>query len=254
MKRIFTFLFIGAVFFTFSQQAEAALVTRGQYVESVISDTHTREEIRLCDRDQSGFPDVSSEFNQARFICAAKQSGIVEGYPDGFFRPDDPVSSEELAKITVLAYGLDHQSGEEWYDGYVQSLREIELFPVEVGVEMSEQDTSFIFEHFRGSRDKTGNGKADLGLVSQSVKDTIAERNARGLLEWQKEHGEVLQEELSQEERSSNISLTQVNTMDSNDSFMSEDDCVITILNQRQFDHMTEMVAKRKQKRLNTTQ
>ena len=53
--------------------------------------------------------------------------GIVNGYPDGTFRPDEPITRAELAKIVTLAFGLTEKTTtelngidpDEWYYNYV---------------------------------------------------------------------------------------------------------------------------------------
>ena len=59
-----------------------------------------------------------------------KESGIIAGYPDGSFRPEQTVSREEFVKMAVTASGLyqqglkcDFSDAEEgaWYDSYIAS-------------------------------------------------------------------------------------------------------------------------------------
>ena len=53
--------------------------------------------------------------------------GIVNGYPDGTFRPDEPITRAELAKIVTLAFGLTEKTEQTfadldpaaWYYDYV---------------------------------------------------------------------------------------------------------------------------------------
>ena len=53
--------------------------------------------------------------------------GIVNGYPDGTFKPDEPITRAELAKIVTLAFGLTEKTAtelngidpNEWYYNYV---------------------------------------------------------------------------------------------------------------------------------------
>ena len=73
-----------------------------------------------CGEDHWGYP----------YIAAMKESGIIAGYPDGSFRPEQTVSREEFVKMAVTASGLyqqglkcDFSDAEEgaWYDSYIAS-------------------------------------------------------------------------------------------------------------------------------------
>lgn len=52
------------------------------------------------------FPDVSSHWGQDAILYWAEKD-IVNGYSDGTFRPDDPITRAEVAKIIVFALELD---------------------------------------------------------------------------------------------------------------------------------------------------
>jgi N-acetylmuramoyl-L-alanine amidase len=50
-----------------------------------------------------GFKDVSSSAWYAQVVATASAAGIVEGYEDGTFRPDEEITREELAAMIVRA-------------------------------------------------------------------------------------------------------------------------------------------------------
>jgi hypothetical protein len=50
------------------------------------------------------FPDVQTGDWFSRYVCASKLQAIVGGYPDGFFRPADPVNYAEALKILATSY------------------------------------------------------------------------------------------------------------------------------------------------------
>ena len=55
----------------------------------------------------SSFSDVSSEDWFFGYIMAAVEKGIVSGYPDGTFKPNNPITRQEAAKIVVKAEKID---------------------------------------------------------------------------------------------------------------------------------------------------
>lgn len=78
---------------------------------------------------QNCFPDVHDEWF-AVFVCYAKQQGWIGGYPDGTFRPSQPVTKAEAVKMLVSIEGFplsaqaspfdDVQEG-DWYAPYIQA-------------------------------------------------------------------------------------------------------------------------------------
>lgn len=79
---------------------------------------------------QNCFPDVSDEWF-APYVCTAKEEGIIEGYPDGTFRPDQEINFVEASKILSLAFGQDiDESGADWYEQYVRALENSNAIPL----------------------------------------------------------------------------------------------------------------------------
>lgn len=85
----------------------------------------------------ASFPDVDRKKWYANAIAYGKQVGIVDGYQDGGFRPEDKITRAEAARILADAIGLDASSIEKeaqgpktfsdvvpgaWYENYVEVL------------------------------------------------------------------------------------------------------------------------------------
>lgn len=96
----------------------------------------------------TGFTDVDENAWYAPYIRYAKASGIIEGYPDGSFRPSEPVNFAEALKMAYVA--LDVPSAEtdgEWYERFLRhAKRNSVLFSnnVNVGTGMSRKDVVWI--------------------------------------------------------------------------------------------------------------
>jgi basic membrane protein A len=56
---------------------------------------------------ESTFLDVSTSDWFFGYVAAAVEKGIIGGYPDGTFKPNDPITREQAAKIVVKAKGID---------------------------------------------------------------------------------------------------------------------------------------------------
>ncbi|PIR53183.1 hypothetical protein COU76_02400 [Candidatus Peregrinibacteria bacterium CG10_big_fil_rev_8_21_14_0_10_49_10] len=70
------------------------------------------------------FSDVNPDAWFAPYVCAAKRRGIVDGYPDGTFRPGQTVNTAEALKMALNAYqwSVTEGKGEKWHQPYVEYL------------------------------------------------------------------------------------------------------------------------------------
>lgn len=100
-------------------------VNRAEFLKIILESRGKTVEGSNC------FPDVRDEWF-APYICAAKEEGIVGGYLDGTFKPEQTISFVEAAKILSLAYGQQVQFGGEWYVGYARALESSKAIPPSV--------------------------------------------------------------------------------------------------------------------------
>ena len=68
------------------------------------------------------FSDVEPGAWYAPYVRYAKDSGIIQGYPDGTFKPGQPVNFAEALKMAYVALGFDGDAnaGGEWYQRYLR--------------------------------------------------------------------------------------------------------------------------------------
>ena len=81
------------------------------------------------------FPDVAKSVWYAAPVCFATVSNIVDGYPDGTFRPGESINFVEAAKIISNVFSIqvkDEADGEFWYRPYVQSLSDLHAIPTSI--------------------------------------------------------------------------------------------------------------------------
>jgi len=100
------------------------MVNRGEFLKIVLEA-----------RDATGFtgsncfPDVKNEWF-AKYVCTAKNEEIIEGYPTGFFKPEQTISFVEAGKILTLAYEQQLQGGStDWYEPYARALEASKAIP-----------------------------------------------------------------------------------------------------------------------------
>ena len=74
----------------------------------------------------NGYPDVSAGQWYNNAISTMTKAGIVDGYPDGTFRPDAPITRAEMAKIISLFAKLDKSESRfsdiagHWAERYIE--------------------------------------------------------------------------------------------------------------------------------------
>ncbi len=75
----------------------------------------------------TAFTDVAEGHWSCGYVALAAQLGIVSGYGNGIFKPQNPVTVQEAAKMLVCAwgYGDDAVAAGDWPDGYISVAREL---------------------------------------------------------------------------------------------------------------------------------
>ncbi|MBU1446164.1 S-layer homology domain-containing protein [Patescibacteria group bacterium] len=96
-----------------------------------------------------GFSDVELDSWYMNYLNTAKNAGIIEGYPDGTFRPADTVIYAEMMKIFLETADVvvgELVDGDEWYQGYVDYASENDLVMYEnVSEGMKRLDVAKLF-------------------------------------------------------------------------------------------------------------
>lgn len=88
-------------------------------------------------KDESCFPDLEKGSWYASYVCTAYELGVVEGYPDGTFKPDQKINRAEAVKIILEAEGIELEEGKsysdievgQWYKKYVDTAYELNYLP-----------------------------------------------------------------------------------------------------------------------------
>ncbi len=113
-----------------------ANITRAEFVKMLMSATTPSMAINECLATATPLPsDVPRTEWFASYVCAAKKSGVVSGYPDNTFRPGNSINLAEAAKIIVEAMGLPKTSartGAQWWSTYLLTLDSLNGLPAGV--------------------------------------------------------------------------------------------------------------------------
>lgn len=99
-------------------------LNRAEFLKIVMKSAPAQD---FLDTDEAAcFPDVKASDWYSMYVCSAKRQGIVGGYPDGTFKPSNPVNYAEAIKMLTELYGyaLPDPSPTErwaWYTPYVRA-------------------------------------------------------------------------------------------------------------------------------------
>jgi len=84
--------------------------------------------------------DVPADAWFAPYVCDAVFRGYVKGYPDGTFRPGNPVTRAEALKLSLAVFGISVQGAastqytdvpsNEWYAGLVTTAVSVGILPI----------------------------------------------------------------------------------------------------------------------------
>ncbi len=104
-------------------------ITRVEFLKIALEASDMTE--AECSGAPKDFPDVAKGEWFYDVVCTALKSGIVDGYPDGDFRPHTLVNFAEASKIIARIEELDadQQEGDEWYREYVDALHKERVIP-----------------------------------------------------------------------------------------------------------------------------
>lgn len=102
-------------------------INRAEFTKIIMEAVFPGESVgRLC------FPDVGRREWFSKYVCFAKKQGIIDGYPDGYFKPAQLISFAEAAKIIVSAFDYRVDSDDIWYKPYVDELSNQGAIPVTI--------------------------------------------------------------------------------------------------------------------------
>lgn len=109
-------------------------INRAEFTKIIVGATHDVAQINQCPAlsSVSPFPDVSADDWFMPYTCSARRFGIMDGYPDGTFRPAQEINTAEASKIIVKAFQLSAESSadsREWFRPSMDALGALGALP-----------------------------------------------------------------------------------------------------------------------------
>lgn len=80
------------------------------------------------------FPDVKRDSWYAASVCATKVGKIIDGYPDGTFKPNRMINVAEAMKMLASTFAFETKSEptDAWYMPYARALAERNAIPTSI--------------------------------------------------------------------------------------------------------------------------
>ncbi len=107
-------------------------IQRDEFVKIIMETADlTNESAKNC------FPDVKEEW-YAKYVCSAKEEGIIGGYSDGYFHPERQINFVEASKIISRTFDLGlliepkPMIENEWYSRFVYALEQRKAIPTDI--------------------------------------------------------------------------------------------------------------------------
>ncbi len=106
-------------------------INRAEFLKIVMEASGKKPEGKDC------YKDVKEAWYSG-YVCAATKLKLVKGYDGGMFKPEQPISFAEAAKIIVntlgvkMEDGVGEEAGDAWYKGYVNALEKKEAIPDDI--------------------------------------------------------------------------------------------------------------------------
>ena len=103
-------------------------VTRAEFATFVVR-MIGQEEVALASAGKQIFDDVAADHWGNGYIDVAYNAKIIQGYGDGNFGPDAPVTYEQAIKMIVCALGYGDSANEKggWPSGYLRVANEMKI-------------------------------------------------------------------------------------------------------------------------------
>lgn len=108
-----------------------ASINRVEFTKVIIVTEYTQAQIDSC--NSVSFTDVGDGAWYAPYVCVAEINGIVNGYPDGTYKPPNLINFAEAAKIITNTLIEPTTEGSEiWYRPYVRKLEDRNAIPTTI--------------------------------------------------------------------------------------------------------------------------
>lgn len=136
------------------------LVTRAEFIKMAVMASNQKDNVLETNLNTSMFPDVKNTHWAAGYVNVGVKSGIINGYLDGTFKPDNKVRLEEAATIVLkmLGYTFEDFTG-SYPKGQISMYENQDLnvnISAKTGEYMTRNDCFNLFYNLLNAKTKSG--------------------------------------------------------------------------------------------------
>jgi len=96
----------------------------------MITPVNKRDGLNSSCSEFGSFSDVNSSQWFAEYVCYGLENNYIKGYPDGSFKPGQPVIFVEALKIIMNSQGFEYkEEGDTWFEWSVRSAIQMNILP-----------------------------------------------------------------------------------------------------------------------------
>ncbi len=103
-------------------------ISRAEFTKIIIASQFDKSEIDSCSDGQK-FDDLAQDHWSLSYVCVATNHNIIQGYPDGTFKPEANINFAEAAKIINITFGYQTEPDPVWYKPYVVNFENNNVSP-----------------------------------------------------------------------------------------------------------------------------
>lgn len=140
----------------------------------------------------SDFSDITQDYSwAAEDISYLSDNGIINGFPDGTFKPDENITNAQTAKIVTLMFGSSEKSAsysdvaeDSWYYDYVKNsdgyfIRDDKFLPDENSTRQE-----IVYALYKAAKLKKAENTADFSeTVDEKYRESVESAYENGIIE-----------------------------------------------------------------------
>ena len=151
-------------------------ITRAQFAKIIVYAVN-KQEMALSNGGASAFSDVPQNHWATPYINLVADMGIINGYPDGTFKPEEELTFAQIVTVILRVLGYNESSiGVHWPDNYIEKANNIKLtdkvnkLPNQT---VNRMETAALIYEALISDIKTADGKKLMETIGYSVMEDV---------------------------------------------------------------------------------
>jgi uncharacterized protein YkwD len=157
-------------------------INRAEFTKILIEAIFDTAAINNCvAQNPTLFSDVKAADWFASYVCIAKLFFIINGYPDGSFKPGNTINYAEAAKIITISFNISPasiNSSQQWYEAYTVPLQNLNAVPSSINGPTHNLTRGEMAEMISRLRDFLGQSDDNTSNPDNSALDSSADRQA----------------------------------------------------------------------------